>query len=347
MAIRVRSILLGLLALLVVLVLVGITMVGWQVVLGPKARAVSDRKFQVTPERIARGEYLVNSVAGCFHCHSEHDLTKFPDFPMNEAKKGAGWDLPVPELGTVVAPNITPDPETGIGTWKDDEILRAIQEGVDNKGRALFPIMPWMNFARLNDEDAESIVVYLRTIKPVKNAVAVTKLIFPLSVLVKTMPQPKASHESAPRTTPQARGEYLVRVVAGCQDCHTPAKDGTPLPNMEFGGGGVFHAPGGDRNEVFSLNITQDPSGIAHYDEAMLIQTFHTGRVPGRVVNHIMPLEAYQTMKDDDIKDIWAYLKTQPPVKHRISNTDPPTLCPICGHTHGLGNLNVNLNVKK
>src|SRR5262245_34097004 len=103
MAIRVRSILLSLLALLVVLVLVGITMVGWQVVLGPKARAVSDRKFQVTPERIARGEYLVNSVAGCFHCHSEHDLTN-PEFPRIEAKKGAGWELPVPELGKVVAP---------------------------------------------------------------------------------------------------------------------------------------------------------------------------------------------------------------------------------------------------
>jgi hypothetical protein len=132
-----------------------------------------------------------------------------------------------------------------------------------------------------------------------------------------------------------------VRTVAGCQDCHTPTKDGQPLPNMEFGGGGSFHVPAGDRSEVFSVNITTDPSGIAHYDEAMLIQTFHTGKVPGRVINHIMPLEAYQTMKDDDIKDIWAYLKAQPPVKHRISNTDPPTPCPLCGHTHGLGNLNV------
>jgi len=338
MRIRARSVVLGLLAIVVLLLIVVISMVGWQVVLGPRARAVTSRTIERTPARLARGEYLVTSVASCFHCHSEHDLST-PELKIVEAKRGAGWLLPVPELGTVVAPNITPDPETGIGNWTDDEILRAFQEGVDKDGRALFPIMPYMNFAKLDDEDAASIVVYLRSIPPVKNAVPTTKLIFPLNLIVKTLPQPKAASTPAPaRTTPAARGNYLVNAVASCPDCHTPTKDGTPLPGLAFGGGNTFHDGG---KIIFSANITPDASGIAHYDEALFMQTLHTGKVPGRMLSHVMPFEAFQTMTDDDVRDVWAYLKTVPPAKHRLSNTDPPKKCPICGHEHGLGELNV------
>jgi cytochrome c553 len=335
-------VILGILGLLVLLLLGAITAVGWQIVLGPKARAVTGRKIEATPQRLARGRYLVDGVAGCFHCHSEHDF-KDPEYPLIEGKKGAGWALPIPELGAVVAPNITPDPETGIGSWTDDEILRAMQEGVAKAGRALFPVMPYPNFAKLTDEDAASIVVYLRSIPPVKNALPETKLIFPLSLLVKTMPQPLAAHApAAPRTTPEARGEYLVTVVASCQDCHTPADNkGNPLPNLGFGGGGIFHDPGNEMKPVFSLNITQDASGIAHYDEAMFIQVLRSGKIPGRMLNHIMPFEHFKTMTDDDLRDIWAFLKAQPPAKHRVSNTDPPKPCPVCNQVHGLGELNV------
>jgi len=215
MRVRARTIVLSLIGLLAVLVLAGITAIGWQIVLGPKARALTNRKIESTPARLARGEYLVNSVASCFHCHTEHDLTQ-QELPRIEAKKGAGWLMPIPELGTLAAPNITPDPETGIGNWTDDEVLRAFQEGVSKDGRALFPVMPYMNFAKLDDEDAASILVYIRSIPPVKNVLPKRELIFPLSVLVNTMPQPMAAHDPAPpRTTPQQRGEYLVRTVAG------------------------------------------------------------------------------------------------------------------------------------
>jgi cytochrome c553 len=342
MGVRARSVILGFLAVVVVVLLGGITMVGWQVVLGPTARAVTDRQIERTPERLARGRYLVDGVASCFHCHSEHDF-KDPEYPLITAKQGAGWQLPVPELGTIVAPNITPDMETGIGAWTDDEVLRAMQEGVSKNGRALFPIMPYLNLAKLTDEDAASIVAYLRSIPPVKNVVPATQLIFPLSLLVKTMPKPLAAHApAAPRTTAEARGEYLVTVVAGCQDCHTPADEkGNILPNMAFGGGGIFHDPGNGMKPLFSLNITQDPSGIAHYDEAMFIQVLHTGRIPGRMLNHIMPFEHFRNMTDDDLRDMWAFLKSQPPTKHRITNTDPPKPCPVCNQEHGLGELNV------
>jgi len=342
MSVRVGRILVWLLVLIVVVVIGGISMVGWQVVFGPKMRTVTNRKFDATPARLARGEYLVTSGAHCFHCHTEHDL-KDPEGKANPAKLGAGWELPIPELGRVVAPNITPDKETGIGNWTDDEIARAIQEGVSKDGRALFPVMPWMNFRNLDDEDVASIVTYIRSIPAVRNPLPVTKLIFPLSMLVKTMPQPLESHAPAPpRTTPEERGKYLVRTVTGCQDCHTPADDkGQPLPGMEFGGGAPFDDLANPGKQIFSINITQDPSGIPHYDEAMFINTMRTGMIAGRKLTFIMPFEWLRNFRDDDLKDIWAYLKSVPPVKHRVNNTDSPTKCVVCNQTHGLGDLNV------
>jgi hypothetical protein len=154
------------LVVLLVAVVGLISAVGWQVVLGPSARKVTDRKFESSPARLARGEYLTE-VAACFHCHSEHDFTN-PDYPISPGRKGAGWQMPIPELGSVVSRNITSDPETGLGNWTDDEIARAIQEGVSRDGSALFPVMPYMNFRNLDAEDLASIIVYLRTVPPVR-----------------------------------------------------------------------------------------------------------------------------------------------------------------------------------
>ena len=328
------------LVVLLVAVVGLISAVGWQVVLGPSARKVTDRKFEPSPARLARGEYLT-SVAACFHCHSDHDFSS-PGYPIPEGRRGAGWEMPIPELGSMVARNITSDPETGLGNWTDDEIARAIQEGVSRDGSALFPVMPYMNFRNLDDEDLASIIVYLRTVPPVRQERPKSKLIFPLSLLVKTMPKPIesiASHTTVARTTPEARGEYLVRTVAGCQDCHTPAKQGTPIPGMDLGGGFKLNDPG-QSTPVHSRNITMDVSGIAHYDEGLFIQTMRTGQIPGRVLSHIMPFGGYKNLTDDDLRDMWAYLKTVPPVKHRVSNTDAKGLCPLCGETHGLGDKN-------
>ena len=341
MRIRAKSIVLGVLVLLVLLVLGGITSVGWQIVLGPNARPVTGEKFEATEARLARGRYLVEGPAACFHCHSEHDLSN-PEYPIVEAKKGAGWVMPIPELNNIASRNITPDPETGIGSWSDDEVARAIREGVRKDGTALFPVMPYLAYASMDDEDVKSVVVYLRTIPAVKNTVPTRQLPGPLEYIVKTIPKPLTTPQpSHPSSSPVDRGKYLV-TIAECHSCHTPADDkGQKLPGMDFGGGDLFHDPGQNGKEVFSLNITQDPSGIAHYDESLFVQTIRTGQVTSRMVNHIMPFNYFKNMTDADLSDIFAYLKSLPPVKHRISNTDPPTMCPLCNHAHGLGELNV------
>ena len=340
MRVRAKSIVLGILVLLLLLVIGGITAVGWQIVLGPDARPVTSEKFEATEARLARGKYLAESVASCFHCHTEHDMSD-PEYPIVQAKKGAGWVMPIPELNHIASRNITPDPETGIGSWTDDEIARAIREGVRKDGSALFPVMPYPAFASMDDEDVKSIVVYLRTIPAVKNVVPTRQLPGPLEYIVKTIPKPLTTPQpSHAASTPVERGKYLV-TLAECQGCHTASdSQGQPLPGLAFGGGGAFDDPA-LKTKVFSLNITQDPSGIAHYDESLFIQTIRTGQVTSRLVNHIMPFEFFRNMTDEDLRDIFAFIKSVPPVKHRISNTDPPTMCPVCNQSHGLGELNV------
>lgn len=340
MRVRTKTVVLLLVVAVVVAALGMITSMGWQVVLGPDARPVTDRKFEATEARLARGQYLVEGPAHCFQCHSDHDFTN-PDYPVLESTKGAGWVMPIPELNNIASRNITPDPETGLGAWTDDEIARAIREGVSRDGSALFPVMPYMNFASLDDEDLASIVVYLRTIPPVRHQVPVRHLPFPLEHIVNTIPKPLTQPQpSHPASTPAERGKYLV-TVADCHSCHTPTDEkGIPLPGMDFSGGGLFHDPGQGMKPVFSMNITQDPSGIAHYDEALFVETIRTGAVHGRHLSHVMPLTFYRNMTDADLADIFAYLQSLPHVKHRVSNTDPPTFCEVCGQTHGLGELN-------
>jgi mono/diheme cytochrome c family protein len=342
MAGKARKVALGVVVLLALLVVVVISKIGWQVVLGPKARPVTARKFDATDARLARGKYLAEGPAHCFFCHTEHDLTQ-PQAPIVQARKGAGWAMPAAELNNISSANITSDRDTGLGAWTDDEIARAIQEGISRDGHALFPLMPYLGFANLDEEDIASIVVYLRTIPPVRNQVAKRNLPFPLEFIVKTIPTPKTmANTPHPTSTPVERGKYLVHTVAGCPGCHTPADQGNPLPGLAFGGGERFEIPmpNGETKTFFSANITRDPSGIRHYDEAMFIETLHTGQIKGRALSFVMPFEFFKNLSDDDLRDIFAYLGTVTPVKHRVSNSDPPTPCPLCKRTHGLGNLN-------
>ncbi len=114
--------------------------VGWRPFLGPRARALTNRRFESTPQRMVRGQYLVKGVLVCFGCHSEHEW-KAPDAAALPGMEGSGEVMPEKGLpGIIVAPNITADRETGAGKWSDDELARAIREGVGHDGRALFPM---------------------------------------------------------------------------------------------------------------------------------------------------------------------------------------------------------------
>jgi mono/diheme cytochrome c family protein len=240
--------------------------------------------------------------------------------------------------GKVYAPNITPDPETGAGSWSDDQLARAIREGVGHDGRALFPFMPYPDFRAMSDEDLASIIVYLRSLPPVRKQLPATDLIFPVNYLIRNVSRPlDASVPEPDVSTPEKRGKYLV-TIAGCEDCHTPQDaHGQPLPGMDFAGGFILDGPWG---RVASSNITPDPSGIPYYDQAMFTQVIRTGFVGTRKLNQIMPWHAYRGMKDEDIVAMFAYMRTFKPVRHNVDNTAPPTFCKVCRQTHGGGNQN-------
>jgi cytochrome c553 len=312
--------------------------IGWRPFIGPRLRPVTSRAFDRTAERLQRGKSVVDTVAGCADCHSPHDWTK-PDAPILPGREFVGAEFPLKGLpGRIVAANLTPDPETGLGRWTDDEIARAIREGVDRNGRALFPLMPYQHYRNLPDEDLASVVVYLRSLQPVKNVLPPTEIIFPVRYLIRSVPEPLTGPVSAPDTsTPQRRGAYLVELI-GCGDCHTPVRsDGSPIPNMYLGGGQVLEGPWG---KVAAPNITPDPSGIPYYDAELFKQAIRTGMVRTRPLNPIMPWPLLRNMSDQDLEAIFAYLQSVKPVQHRVDNAETPTLCRICGAMHGLGDKN-------
>jgi mono/diheme cytochrome c family protein len=117
---------------------------------------------------VERGKYLV-SIAGCNDCHTPGYFLGKPDMARFLGGSEVGFEIP--GLGVFHGPNLTPDKETGIGSWTDEQILTALQKGARPDGRMLAPIMPWHAFANLTPEDARAIVAYLRSLPPVKNKV--------------------------------------------------------------------------------------------------------------------------------------------------------------------------------
>jgi mono/diheme cytochrome c family protein len=214
---------------------------------------------------------------------------------------------------------------------------RAIREGIGHDGRTLFPIMPYQNYRQLSDEDLAAVIVYVRSVPPVRNQLPLTKMPFRLNFLMHNMPQPVEAAVPAPdQSTPIARGDYLVR-MASCSDCHTPQENGQPLAGMEFAGGAPFNEPTGT---VFSHNITPAASGIGYYNDTSFVQAMRTGKVGARRLHPSMPWIFYSKMTDDDLRSMFAFLQTLKPVKHQLDNTEPPTYCKLCKQNHGFGRTN-------
>jgi len=335
---KLGKILLGTLVVLILLLALAITFtISWQPILGPRSRALTDRKFESTPQRLARGRYIATSVSGCAYCHSEHDLSS-REQPILPGREGVGAELWFSDLpGRVVAPNLTPDPQTGAGAWTDDQLARAIREGIGHDGRALFPLMPYSRYRSMSDEDLASVIVYLRSLPPVQHALPKTEIIFPVNYLIRNAPQPLTAPVASPDPSDRvAWGRYLT-TIGGCEDCHTPTDRGREIPGMSFAGGVYMREPG---TQAAAANITPDSSGISYYDEGVFIKMIRTGTVGARQLSSVMPWAFYRNMTDDDLKAIFAFLRTVKPVHHRVDNSLPQTYCKLCRHWHGGGDQN-------
>lgn len=299
-----------------------------------------------TPERLARGKYLVEGLVQCPACHSEHDFSKRP-WEIIPGRKLGGFvftpeesGLPKPYL--LVAPNISPDPEYGAGTWKDRDFVRALRQGIGHDGRTLFPFMPYPYFRNISDEDLAAIIVYERSQAPVH--VQRPKSQFPPDFMKAFQPLPPMPHVAEPDHSDRvAYGKYLVN-AAHCDACHTPTDhQGNPLPGMQFSGGADIAGTWKGGNEIVhvnALNITPDASGIGYFDEAMFIQVIRNGGFKTRPLLNIMPWDYFRNLTDDDLKAIFAYLRTVKPVCHHVDNTEVATYCKQCRTKHGLGAMN-------
>jgi mono/diheme cytochrome c family protein len=323
-----------------VLLLAGITAtIGWTPFFGAKARPLTDRRFEPSAARLERGEYLVRSVAGCLFCHSEID-TSTRGLPIKAGRAGVGRSLVAEDLPWLVASNISSDPDTGAGKWSDDMLARAIREGIGHDDRTLFPMMPYQNYRMMSDEDLASVITYIRSLPAVRQDHARTAIPFPLNRLINSVPQPIAGPVPEPDlSTPEKRGHYLT-TIASCADCHTPRDDkGAPLPGFAFAGGNAVNFAGA-REPKAAANLTPAANGIPYYDENLFLEVIRTGRVRERELSDVMPWALYRTMKDEDLKAVFAYLKTLQPVDHYVDNALPPTKCAKCNLEHGGGARN-------
>lgn len=297
----------------------------------PRARPLTDRAFASTPDRLERGRYLTEHLLQCFVCHSERDWNA-PGAPPVAGMKGAGTVMSEREGRRIVAPNITPDTETGAGRWSDDMLARAIREGIGHDGRALYPGMWYRSFARLSDEDLAAVVVYLRALPAVRNALPATALPEEERAAIARSPQPIVEPVAGPPSGDQkALGRYLIG-VADCAGCHT-GWEAPRNPGLLAGGNKV----GRDRRTAFSSNLTRHASGVS-YPKETFVAVMRTGK--GGSLHPIMPWTAFRGLTDADLGAIYDALGDAYPAAHYVGNVGEPRHCAVCGQDHPLGEHN-------
>jgi hypothetical protein len=310
---------------LLILILVGFGGFAYLYFRKPATAPPSSVKVEITPARLARGKYLFHVVCDCVGCHSERDFTCFGG-PVVAGGVGKGMVFPH-ELGlpgTVVAPNITPDKETGIGNWSDGEKIRAIREGIDRDGKALFPFMPYSYFRQMSDEDVYSLVAYMNALPPTKNRLPSSKIDFPVSMFIKSVPKPAGNVAESDRSNPIKYGEYLTTLGA-CKECHTPMERGQLVKDKAYSGGQTFRV---GNYAVVTPNITPDAeTGIGAWTEQIFLDRFYLYKdyvegAPPLVTSEtftLMPWLSFSQMAPEDLKAIYAFLKTLPPIRNQVS----------------------------
>ena len=295
---------------------------------GKYVRPVSTEPIAPEPARLQRGSYLVNNVLFCGACHTSRERGNTLIEPeRTDAFLGGGNVYNDKSMGTVWVPNITPDVETGIGSWTDDEILRALRDGVAKDGHFLMPLMPFGAYQHLSDEDARAVVAYLRTVPPYKQVKPrqenqlgfMTYLMF--RVIGVQMHKPTAGVTAPDRASKHEYGHYLLRVAA-CGDCHSLTEKG-PRPEtdpMAFAGSEVpFEDPG--LGKVYASNISGDAeTGLGRYGADAIKQALRNGtRLDGKKLAPPMSIliPHLSGMTEDDIDALAAYIKTLPAAKRK------------------------------
>ena len=258
---------------------------------------------------VARGEYLA-AAAGCEGCHTD---------AKNGGRAYAGGRALTTPFGTFYAPNITPDPDTGIGRWTDAQFLNALREGVRPDGSNYFPVFPYPSFTKITDDDARAIKAYLFARPAVGQSNRAHDVAFPFSwrfllngwKLLFFNPGP---FRPAPeRSEAYNRGAYLVTALAHCGECHTPRNwFGATEPSRFLAG--TSHGPDGKAVP----NITPDSkTGIGNWSDNDIVTLLKDGQTPdfdfvGGAMAEVVKSTARLT--DTDRRAIAVFLHSVPAV---------------------------------
>lgn len=254
-------------------------------------------------DEIARGRYLA-TLGDCAACHTREG-----------GKPYAGGEPIETPFGIVLAANITPDPDTGIGSWTDDDFVTALQQGKGKDGVHLYPAMPYPYFAKMSRDQILAIRAYLDTLEPVHNAVETDQLPFPFKfrlgmVFWNALFFRGAAFEPvAGKSNEWNRGGFIVEGPGHCAACHTPKnflggdKNGEALQGATLQG-------------WFAPDLTNDPrNGISDWSAADIVAYLKTGHNEHAAASGTMAQvieDSTSNMRDSDLKAIASYLKDLP-----------------------------------
>jgi mono/diheme cytochrome c family protein len=270
---------------------------------------------------LARGKYLVYGPAHCADCHSKPGTEELVN-KGQEVDLPGGRDFALP-IGHIYPKNITPDKETGIGNLSDETIARSLRYGVGHDGRAIFDFMPFYN---ISDADLTAIISYIRTIKPVKNAIPKNDM-NPLGMVIKAfMLKPVGPTGTPPKSvqpdTTVEYGRYMAMSVANCVGCHTmrDLKTGAFIGEPFAGGFKMESVVDPEHYECESPNLTPDKETgrIYGWTEEMFVKRIRQGKV---IKHSPMPWGPFSRMSDLELKAIYKFLQTVTPVHNKIELT--------------------------
>jgi len=272
---------------------------------------------------VERGKYLAKA-ADCMVCHTTQGGLDYAG--------GLGFKLP---FGTLYSTNITPDKETGIGNYSDQDFLNAVHRGTRRDGARLYPAMPFTSYTYMSDADALAIKAYLFSLPPVRAAAPANTLTFPFNQrwamgFWSALFNPDTRFEPDTSKSPEwNRGAYLAEALAHCGECHTPRNLAFALDNRKKFAGAVT---AGWR----AFNISSDKTtGVGAWRDDDLVSYLSIGHAAGHgtaagpmgeAVDHSL-----SQMAPDDIRAVVAYLRSVPPA----ASTDlPATLAPPAPASH-------------
>ena len=253
-----------------------------------------------------RGEYLMNGPVACGNCHVQRGEKGDPLLD-----KGLSGGMVFDEKGfKAVASNITPDKDTGIGRWTDEQLAKAIREGIRPDGSVIGPPMPIEFYRKFSDDDLKAIIVYLRAQKPIQHAVPKSNYLIPLPPNYGP-PITKLIQTPSPKNT-LAYGEYLIN-ISHCMDCHNPRDEKGQLIWSKLGSGGqIFRGPWG---VSVSRNLTPHKNGLKDWSNQQIATAIQKGL--DRSGNHYKPPMAFDWYKNISASDMQAmiqYLKSLKPL---------------------------------